>query len=235
MVGIYKITNLLTGETYIGQSKNIDMRYKEHLYHSDSYIDQMINEIGDEFFACEIIEECKEEKLDEREDYYIQYYHSNVPGFGYNIARGGQHTKSGELNNNVKLTEQDVFNIREAYNNHENKRSVYEKYKHKVTESYFSNVWAGISWKEVHYDVYTKENLEYYKKGTCIGENSKSAVFTDEEVLELRKRYVNESANSIYQSVKDKCGFQTLQQILWGRYYSHLPIYNKRAKTWINN
>lgn len=28
--GIYKITNLITGEHYIGQSKNIDERWKAH-------------------------------------------------------------------------------------------------------------------------------------------------------------------------------------------------------------
>lgn len=234
-MGIYKITNLLTGQTYIGQSKDISNRYKEHLYHRDSYIDQVIDETGDEYFACELLEECKEEDLDAREDYYIRQYHSNENGFGYNIIRGGQHNKSGELNNNVKLTEQDVYDIREAYNNHERKYSVYEKYKNKVTESYFSNIWAGISWPNIHYDVYTIENLNYYKKGTSLGENGAKAVFTDQEVIELRKRYVNESAKSIYESVKEKCGFQTLQQILWGRHYSHLPIYDKRNKIWINN
>ena len=70
-------------------------------------------------------------------------------------------------------------------------------------------------------------------KETSIGEKSASAVFTDEEVLELRKRYVNESAKQIYESVKDKCKFQTLQMILWGRYYSNIDIYDKRNKVWI--
>ena len=82
---------------------------------------------------------------------------------------------------------------------------------------------------------YTDENINYYKRGTSIGEKSVSAKFTDSEVLALRARYVEETANQIYDNIKDRCGYQTLQQILWGRYYSHLPIYDKKHKVWINN
>ena len=78
---------------------------------------------------------------------------------------------------------------------------------------------------------------------------SKSIEFTDDDAVEsilnflnykkdntlIRKRYVKESAKSIYQDYKDRVSFQTLQQILWGRYYSHLPIYKKKEKQWINN
>lgn len=233
MIGIYKITNLLTGEVYIGQSTNIEQRYKEHIYHKDSYIDEIIHEQGIENFSFEVLEICKKEQLDSREDYYINLYKSNLNGFGYNIVRGGQHNK-GESNANVKLTEQDVYNIRESYKNHERKYNVYEKYKHKISLSYFSNVWEGKSWAHIHFDVYTEENLNYFKRETSIGENSCKAIFTNEEVLELRKRYIQESAREIYESVKDKCSFQSLQCILWGRYYSNIPVYDKKNKKWIN-
>jgi len=84
-------------------------------------------------------------------------------------------------------------------------------------------------------DVYTLENKLYYKRNTISSEaKSKGAAFSDNEVIELRKRYVNESANQIYESVKDRCKFQSLQQILWGRQYTYLPIYDKTNKIWIN-
>ena len=136
MIGIYKITNLLSGETYIGQSTDIEQRFREHIYHSESYVDEKIHEIGVENFGFEVVELCEQNQLDLREDYYINFYKSNVPGYGYNIVRGGQHN-IGESNSNVKLTEKDVYNIREAYNNHERKYDVYERFKHKVTSSYF--------------------------------------------------------------------------------------------------
>ena len=31
MIGIYKITNLFTGESYIGQSTNLERRFRENI------------------------------------------------------------------------------------------------------------------------------------------------------------------------------------------------------------
>lgn len=83
-------------------------------------------------------------------------------------------------------------------------------------------------------EVFTKENKEYYSKQATNGEKSHSAKFTNQEVLKLRERYVYESAKQIYEDYKERCSFQTLQQILWGRSYKDLPIYNKKEKKWIN-
>ena len=43
------------------------------------------------------------------------------------------------------------------------------------------------------------------------GSKSEMAKFTSEEVLQMRERYVNEDAKSIYNDYKDKCSYQTLQ------------------------
>lgn len=230
--GIYKIENLFSGKTYIGQSKDIEARVKSHFNcREDSIIDNAIFEEGRESFGYQVLEICDESMLDSLEDYYIQMYHSNDPGFGYNVVRGGQHN-IGESNSNCKLTEFDVFNIREAYKNHERKHDVYEKYKYKVSWYYFSNLWEGVSWKHVHYDVYTEENINYYKRGTSLGENGAFSVFTNEEVLQIRTRYINESAREIYEDYKDRCSYQSLQCILWGRFYKDVPVYNKKKKEW---
>ena len=37
-----------------------------------------------------------------------------------------------------------------------------------------------------------------------------------------------------YKDYEGKCSYNTLQQILWGRTYKHLPIYKKKEKKWIN-
>ena len=66
------------------------------------------------------------------------------------------------------------------------------------------------------------------------GENGNSAQFTDEEVISIRQRYVNESASQIYEDYKDRVKYQTFQAMLWGRSYSELPIYKKKEKKWIN-
>lgn len=95
MVGIYKITNQLNNKCYIGQSIDIETRWKQHIYeskvlrHKYSLYLAMHDE-GIENFSFEILEICplQENILDARERYWIQYYHAYENG--YNATRGGQ-------------------------------------------------------------------------------------------------------------------------------------------------
>ena len=67
--GIYKITNLINGHIYIGQSINIERRFREHKNGSELIVDKAIKKYGVENFSFDIIEECSECMLDERERY----------------------------------------------------------------------------------------------------------------------------------------------------------------------
>lgn len=98
MISIYKITNLLNGKSYIGQSINIEKRWYEHKYKSQCRTDISFNSIlhiafrkyGIDNFSFEILEELKTvEELDQREQYYIKFYNTITPN-GYNILEGGQ-------------------------------------------------------------------------------------------------------------------------------------------------
>ena len=83
--GIYKIENLINGKLYIGQSVHIELRWQEHCRPSaKSLIGKAISKYGKENFTFQILEECAESCLNEREAYYICYYQSLVPN-GYNI------------------------------------------------------------------------------------------------------------------------------------------------------
>lgn len=83
--GIYKIENLINHKIYIGQSIHIEKRWMEHCIPSTkSLVGKAINKYGKENFSFQIIEQCEEHLLNERESYYIQYYQSLVPN-GYNI------------------------------------------------------------------------------------------------------------------------------------------------------
>lgn len=232
VTGIYRLTNIKTMEMYIGQSRDIKQRFKEHLYHRQSNIDKAIHDIGKDSFCFEILEICKPEELDAREKFYIEKNFSNIKSWGYNLTSGGKDC-IGEGNANAHLTSQMVYDIREAYNNHERKLNVYKRYSDLITRNGFSTIWEGKSWRNIHCDVYTQENIDYYKTGTSIGENGSCSKFSDDEVLELRLRYVSESAQSIYESVKNRCCYNTLQSILWGRTYKNVPIYSKLKKRWI--
>lgn len=67
--GIYKITNKISGEFYIGASSNIGRRFIQHLGSSDLKIQQDIQELGPEHFTFEILERTKE--LNTREKFWI--------------------------------------------------------------------------------------------------------------------------------------------------------------------
>lgn len=73
--GVYKITNTVTGEFYIGSSKNIKQRWKRHKYlstwnkHPNVLLYVAFQDYGIENFLFEIIEETTD--LKSREQYYI--------------------------------------------------------------------------------------------------------------------------------------------------------------------
>ena len=82
--GIYKITNQVNQKVYIGQSINIENRWKEHLQKCNSIDDENYNyplykairKYGLESFKFEILEECSQENLGQKEIEYISLYES---------------------------------------------------------------------------------------------------------------------------------------------------------------
>lgn len=230
MVGIYKITNLLNGKSYIGQSNNLERRKKEHLS-GKQQIDLDIQQLGVENFEFEILEYCTKEKLDELEKYWIEYYDSY--NNGYNLTKGGQGEFCG---GRPSLTKEDVIAIRMAYKNHASRKETYLQYKDKITEGGFNHVWDGSRWKHIMPEVYNEENKEYHRTQHRFqkGEKNYTSKLSDKEVLQIRERYVNETAREIWQDYKDLYTYQSFQQILTGAKYSFLPIYKKVQKKWVN-
>ncbi len=228
MVGIYLIKNKINQKVYIGQSKDIENRFKEHIWHNQTELSKDIRLYGKENFEFKILEECSIEQLDYLEEKYIKLY--NAIDNGYNIIQGGQHN-IGESNPNAKITSQDVYNIREYYKYHYSQLFVYNLYTDKLSWNYFLNLWEGNSWTSIHMDVYTSENISYHSNRNIDG-TRKNSNFSDIEIMNLRQQYKYLPAKEIYKQVSDRCNFQTFQQILWGRYYKDLPVFNKKTNDW---
>lgn len=116
MIGIYKVTNNINGKVYIGQSINIEKRWKNHINHSfnNSYSDynsvfhKAIRKYGIDNFNFEIIEECKKEELNKQEKYWIKYYNSYL---GFENCNGYNMTLGGETSNAHILTYKEVEEI----------------------------------------------------------------------------------------------------------------------------
>ena len=91
--GIYKITNKITGECYIGQSKNIYERWMQHCRKCYNYENEKfaraIRRYGLQNFTFEVVEYCNtKDALDDREKYWIQRYNSYKRG--YNSTAGNK-------------------------------------------------------------------------------------------------------------------------------------------------
>ena len=90
MIGIYKITNKLNGKVYIGQSIDIDTRWRQHINAKDNYaIHNAIKKYGKENFKFEVLLECPANMLDVWERDMIALYDCISPK-GYNLTEGGE-------------------------------------------------------------------------------------------------------------------------------------------------
>ena len=94
---IYKITNLVNGKEYIGQtSLSIQERFKQHIhdankgYYNHRPLYNAFNKYGIENFIVEELEECNTEEVNQKEIEYINKFdtYSN----GYNATLGGEGT-----------------------------------------------------------------------------------------------------------------------------------------------
>lgn len=95
VTGIYKITNQLTKQCYIGQAADIASRWKQHAKCglgidtpvSNKLYKSMLED-GLHNFSFELLEECPREQLNEKEKFYIGLYLSNEYGFNSNKGIG---------------------------------------------------------------------------------------------------------------------------------------------------
>jgi len=118
---IYKITNLINGKIYIGQTSR---KRKKNYMGSGKLIKLAIKKYGRSKFSKEILEECSNvEELNQKEIFYIKMYNSTDLRFGYNIDIGGRkskdsilhHLKLSQLGSGKKLSEEHKLKIRENH------------------------------------------------------------------------------------------------------------------------
>ena len=102
IIGIYKITNTITGDFYIGSSKNVKLRLAKHKFKSTwknypnnpMYLD--MQKYGIDKFAFEILAEAEEEKLKEVEQKFIELLkptYNNRNANGWDIERLKEYQK----------------------------------------------------------------------------------------------------------------------------------------------
>ena len=98
--GIYSIVNIVNNKRYIGKSKNIYLRIKNHIgclngdykKHENEYLRNSWKKHGRSSFKLEIIENLPldEEILKIRELYWIDKFDTTNRNFGYNLRRDSE-------------------------------------------------------------------------------------------------------------------------------------------------
>lgn len=99
---IYKITNKINNKIYIGQTaRDIDSRYYEHKKcaentNTNQPLYNAMRKYGVEAFKVDLVEECDESMLNDREIYYIDKYDSYKNGYNATLGGDGRPTTDYE-------------------------------------------------------------------------------------------------------------------------------------------
>lgn len=128
--GVYKITNTITGDFYIGSSKDVKQRWASHKWPSiwnkhpnnPMYLD--FQKYGIDKFAFQILEEVESESLKEKEQQFIE---TLKPTYNSNRASGWDVERYKEYNKEYKKSEKCKKFIKKARNKYNNQLCCYNR------------------------------------------------------------------------------------------------------------
>lgn len=141
MIGIYKIINQVNQKIYVGQSNDIKRRWSEHkrCYKTkNTKLYQAMREFGIENFSFEIIEifeEYNQNKLNERENFWIKNYNALEDGYNMSTIENLQ----------KRFSKQEVYEIQKEIMDISNSYKELER-KYNVSDSWLSQVNQGKMW-----------------------------------------------------------------------------------------
>lgn len=189
MIGIYIITNKITGLSYIGQSVNIEKRIKSHKNRAFSVkVDDLefnktlyraMRKYGLENFTFDVLEQLTDKsQLNQRERYWINFYNTYFDGYNETFGGDGVSGFEGESHPKHKLTEIDVIDIRKRWATcKESISDIYEDYKNKVKPTGFKKIYTWQTWKSILPELFTKDRVDWHNE-----QAKKSLLFTTRRI-----------------------------------------------------
>lgn len=176
--GVYKITNSINKEFYIGSSVNLSSRKAIHFSmlknnkHFNSHLQNSVNKYGIDNFKFEIIEECEKFEVRTKEEKYIkelspQYNKTSIVVQNYtNFIRSDTKEKLRNIwkdkncweHPQNKLNPNKVIEIIGKFNNDVSIEDIATE--HDVTRNCILDILSGRKWK----DFYNLVNIEKYKE-----------------------------------------------------------------------
>lgn len=172
-----------------------------------------MRKLGIDNFYIEVIEECDTEKLNEREQYYIDKFDSWHNG--YNNGNSSNFS-DGEDNCNAKMTKDEISTIRIRQSKmKENRREIYNDYKDKITWTNFLYICKYLTWPSILSEFNTKEIMDWHKKQ--LGNESRK--FSKEQLEDIIiLRYKDKLSYQKIADIFDK-NRKTIERIFTGIYY----------------
>lgn len=184
--GIYKITNTITGDYYIGSACNISNRWSLHRRtlannkHHSIHLQRAYNKYGAEYFKFSVLEYCEKEKLIEREQYYID---SKRPS--YNILPIAGSSLGIKRSEEAKRKMSEAWKTRLPVSDEtRHKMSDAQKGKHPTEEAIYkrSEALKGRHLSEEH-----KRKISEIRKGVPLSEETKHKI---SEALSGERNYL---------------------------------------------
>lgn len=165
VIGIYGIEDTETGNIYCGQSTDIAKRWSNHSSFLKSGIHRY-KELQEPFnkdckrIKYTILEECSEEMLQEREDFWFKYI-KKIDGWNLinKQEHGGNHNtkvkdtskmckaQTGEKNGNCRLRKEDVIEIKKLLIKGAKVKDLAREYN--VSQTQISKIKNGQRWSSV--------------------------------------------------------------------------------------
>ena len=158
---IYKYTNKINGKVYIGQTNNLQKRFNGHK--SEAFNPKSkgynlpfhcaIRKYGIKNFIYEVLEEIEDGEsqdfINDREIFFIDFYHSLTTENGYNLTVGGDGCPKSPLTYEEKLSRSKLFtgdeikDIQQRLLNDEEFDDIEEIYKPKLKRTFLVNINTG--------------------------------------------------------------------------------------------
>lgn len=244
---IYKFTNKINGHCYIGQTNNLQKRYNGHK--SESFNPKVsgywlplhcaIRKYGIDNFTYEVIEEIadgeSQDFVNEREKYFIQYYHSLKDENGYNVTLGGDGCPKPPLSYEEKLersklfTGEEIKDIQQRLINDEEYDDIEKIYAPKLKRTFLVNINTGTNFYNPDFNYPLKKNAK--------------SKFSQKEIREIKNRI---KSGEIYSSIQKDFNIKSagfLSMINTGKYFysdeDTYPLCNKGCRKqdneeWVN-
>lgn len=216
--GVYKIVNTYNGKTYVGSSKNIQNRIKNHIstlknnYHRSKELQDEYNAQNKNGFEFIIIEEVEDEKLlFERETHWIGELESTTPEKGYNIKAPIEGTGLSR-----PMSEDE----REAISKRLKNRYFSPKHRRRISEANSGkNHW--LYGKET--PIETKKKLSLANMGRNIGENCGTSKLRNKDVVRIKNMFKQGHSDKEI-SIKFNVSRSNINAIRNGKTWKHIKI-----------